>query len=915
MPPLEHGGPSPVSSDVDDLAEDPPESRRPTEDADERTRWLRWGPYLPARQWGTVREDYSADGSAWSYLPHDHARSRAYRWGEDGLLGLCDRDCVLCFGLALWNGRDPILKERLFGLTEQEGNHGEDVKECYYYLDATPGYAYLKALYRYPQAAFPYQALVEGNGRRGLGDRELELLDTGIFDGNRFFDVTVEYAKASPDDILVRVTARNQGPRRETLHVLPMLWFRNTWVWGREGETGYWAKPAIRLSGSGHMVADHPALGRYHLHGDRGPGGAPAALFTDNETNARRLFGAANGSPWVKDAFHDHLIEGRADAVNPDLEGTRAAFHHSLDIEAGAEVQLRLRLCADAVAPPEPFGDGFDEVVRRRVAQADREHAHRTPAAATPDEARVARQARAGLLWSTRFYHYVVREWLDGDPAQPSPPPGRGAVRNGEWRHLYNRGVVSVPDTWEYPWYAAWDLAFQSLLHASLDADFARSQLLLLLGESYMHPSGQIPAYEYALGDVNPPVHAWACWRVYKMTGPRGGRDRAFLARAFQKLLLDFTWWVNRKDPDGQNLFAGGFLGLDNIGVFNRSRPLPGGGRLEQADGTAWMASYCLTMFAMAVELADGDPVYEDMASKFFEHFLAIGEAINTLGGSGLWDEEDGFYYDRLYVDGREIPMRVRSLVGLLPMVACHVMDEEVVARLSDFSARREWLLRVRPELAERITCLARGGPRSSPRRLLAVPTRGRLERILSRLLDEDEFLSPYGIRSLSRAHAEDPFVLELGGEEHRVAYEPGESTSHLFGGNSNWRGPVWFPVNYLIIEALERYHHFYGDDLEVECPTGSGKRMTLDAVAGELNRRLTRLFVPDSDGRRPSHGDELRYRDDPLWRDLVLFYEHFHGDTGRGLGASHQTGWTALVLRCLDDVARRRDSKPAADA
>jgi hypothetical protein len=883
-----------------------PESRRLEEDRTRARNWKRWGPYLAERQWGTVREDYSADGNCWDYFPHDHARSRAYRWGEDGLLGITDRQARLCFALALWNGRDPILKERLFGLTGPQGNHGEDVKEEYFYLDSTPTHSYMKALYKYPQREYPYARLVEENRRRSKADPEFELADTGVFDGNRYFDVFAEYAKASPDDILIRITVANRGPEDAPIHVLPTLWFRNTWSWGRSGE-GYWPRPRIAPGGDGALVAEHATLPRLRL-ALRDPE-APASaewLFTDNETNTERLFGHPNGAPHVKDAFHDYVVHGRRDAVNPSRTGTKAAACCRLVVPAGGEAVLRLRLHSEDEAPRRPFGAAFDKVFRDRIAEADAYHAARQPAGLTEDERRIARQASAGLLFTKQFFHYVVRDWLEGDPAQPSPPPQRRLGRNADWPHLFNRDVVSMPDKWEYPWYAAWDLAFHMIPFARIDPQFSKDQLVLMLREWYMHPNGQIPAYEFAFSDVNPPVHAWACWRVYKMTGPRGGRDRLFLSRVYQKLLMNFTWWVNRKDAEGKHLFSGGFLGLDNIGVFDRSRPLPTGGHLEQADGTAWMAFYCATMLSIAMELAMDNPATEDTASKFFEHFVAITDAMNCLGGSGLWDEEDGFYYDRLHVDGRQVPLKVRSLVGLIPLIAVEILEQEVIDRLPGFRRRLEWFLRNRSDLAGQISYV--DAPlHGDGHRLLAIPSRSRLERVLRYLLDEDEFLSPYGIRSVSRVHAARPYTFHVNGEEHRVSYVPGESDTALFGGNSNWRGPIWFPINYLLVEALERYHHFYGDDLKVECPTGSGRLMNLQEVAHEIGRRMTRLFLRDGDGRRPCHGDDPRFARDPHWRDLALFHEYFHGDTGRGLGASHQTGWTALVLPRLYDLAGMR--------
>ena len=870
------------------------ETVRLAEDQTRQRNWKRFGPYLAARQWGTVREDYSEGGSCWDYFPHDHARSRAYRWGEDGLLGIADRQGRLCFSVALWNGRDPILKERLFGLTGPEGNHGEDVKESYFYLDSTPTHSYLRGLYKYPHAEFPYARLVEENRRRGKHERELELGDTGVFDDGRYFDVAVEYAKASPDDLLIRITIDNRGPQAAVLHLLPTLWFRNTWSWGRSGE-GYWTKPSLARDGADAIIAAHESLGAYRLTVE----GTPELLFTENETNHERLYGSANASPYVKDAFDAYVVHGRTAAVNPDATGTKAAALYRLDVPAGAARVVRLRLTAAAEVAPAPLGADFEAVFAARRREAEVFYAARVPATLSNDEQTVMRRAFATLLWSKQFFHYDVRAWLDGDPAHPTPSPARRAGRNGEWLHLYNRDVISMPEKWEYPWYAAWDLAFHMLPFARLDPDFAKSQLVLFTREWYMHPNGQLPAYEFAFGDVNPPVHAWAAWRVYKMTGGRGQRDRVFLSRIFQKLLLNFTWWVNRKDSEGNNLFGGGFLGLDNIGVFDRSKPLPTGGSLEQADATAWMAFYCGTMLSMALELARDNPACEDMASKFFEHFVAIADAMNRLGGSGLWCEQDGIYYDQLRSGSAVTPLRIRSLVGLLPLLACEVLEQETVDRLPGFKRRLQWFIDNRPDLACRISVAAQG----RGHRLLAIPSRERLERVLRLMLDENEFLSPHGIRSVSRVHGERPYVFEVGGEQHRVDYTPGESTTGLFGGNSNWRGPIWFPVNYLLIEALQRYHHFYGDDLKVECPTGSGQWMTLDKVARELSRRLASLFLPDASGHRPFHGDDPLFARDPHFAEHLVFNEYFHGDTGRGLGASFQ-GWTLLVANCLEDLA-----------
>ncbi len=904
------------------------EEQRLLEDARREKNWKRWGPYLSERQWGTVREDYSPNGEAWTYFPHDHARSRAYRWGEDGLLGITDRECRLCFALALWNGRDPILKERLFGVTGLEGNHGEDVKESYFYLDSTPTHSYMKALYKYPQCEFPYARLVEENRRRARSDREYELVDCGVFDDGRYFDVLAEYAKAGPDDILIRITAANRSPDEARLHLLPTIWFRNTWIWGC-GHEGCTVRPSLRAEGPRLLVCDHATLGGFRLDigpatfgpsGTRSRGRAlpelePRLLFTENETNTWRLFQSQQCTSHVKDAFHDYVVHSRSEAVNPLQIGTKAAAYYNVDIPAGGEIVLRIRLSATGLSPEDggyPVGTGvvtqesfdgwFDEVFAARIREADDFYAARLPPDLSADTRNIVRQAYAGLLWSRQFYNYVVADWLAGDPEQPQPPAERKTARNSDWTHFYSRDVLSMPDKWEYPWFAAWDLAFHMIPFAEIDPEFAKQQLVLLLREWYMHPNGQIPAYEFSFGDVNPPVHAWACWRVYKMTGARGERDRVFLSRTFQKLLLNFTWWVNRKDIAGKNLFQGGFLGLDNIGVFDRSKPLPTGGYLEQADATAWMAFYCGTMLSMSLELARENPATEDMASKFFEHFVAITDAINSQGGTGLWNEEDGFFYDQLSVDGRAIPLRIRSLVGLLPLIAVEVLEDEVIGQLPGFKKRLDWFLKNRPDLADLICymcTLERGG---TCRRLLAIPSEPRLRRILGYLLDEREFLSPYGIRSLSKYHAEHPFVFNVNGQEYRVGYVPGESDTGLFGGNSNWRGPVWFPINYLIIEALERYHHFYGEMLRIEFPTGSGQLMNLQEVADELRRRLIRLFLRDSEGRRPIHGMDSRFSEDPHWRDLVLFYEFFHADSGRGCGADHQTGWTALIARMLTD-------------
>ncbi len=879
------------------------ELERLAEDARREKNWKRWGPYLSERQWGTVREDYSASGECWAYLPHDHARSRAYRWGEDGLLGICDREGRLCFSVALWNGRDPILKERLFGLSGPEGNHGEDIKECHFHMDSLPTHAYLKSLYKYPQREYPYAQLVAENARRGRGDLEYEITDTDAFDQQRYFDVFVEYAKNAPDDILIRITVENRGPDEALLHLLPTLWFRNTWSWGRSGE-GYWPKPRIEQSGDGAALARHESLGLFQFAVENGG----RFLFTDNETNTARLFGTEDTARFAKDAFHEYVVRGRGEAVNAQGYGTKTAAHLKLNVAAGGQAVVRCRLSNQAPAAAETFGAAFEAVFAQRRQECDEFYGELIPQQATPDEHAVIRQAYAGLLWSQQFYYYAVVDWLQGDPAQPTPPEQRWHGRNQEWRHLFNRDVISMPDAWEYPWYAAWDLSFHMIPFAQIDAEFAKSQLVLMLREWYMHPNGQLPAYEFALGDVNPPVHAWACWRVYKISAPEGQRDKVFLARVFQKLLLNFTWWVNRKDVAGKQLFSGGFLGLDNVGIFDRSKPLGGGATLEQADGTAWMAFYCSTMLTMALELAVGNPAYEDMASKFFEHFVEIADAMNTVGGSGLWNEEEGFYYDQLQIDGNSLPLRIRSAVGLIPLIAVGLLHQDQIDQLPGFKKRLEWFLENRKDLTWQISLVAaRGDDGKHRRRLLAIPSRERLTRALTRILDEDEFFSPFGIRSLSKVHQQHPYSLKFDGEERRVDYEPGESTSGIFGGNSNWRGPVWFPINYLLLEALERYHHFFGESFQIECPARSGNMMNLEQVAQELNRRLCSLFLPAQDGRIPWQGQTRQFTADDNWRQLHWFNEYFHGDTGRGCGANHQTGWTALVARCLEDQAKCR--------
>ncbi len=882
------------------------EERRLGEAARRERNWQRFGPYLAERQWATVREDYSADGTCWDYFPHDHARSRAYRWGEDGLLGITDRECRLCIAVALWNGRDPFLKERLFGLTGPQGNHGEDAKEVWFHLDSSPTHSYMAGLYRYPQAVFPYERLVEENRRRGRNAPEAELADLGVFRENRFFDVLVEYAKASPDDVLGRITITNRGPEPAEIHWMPTTWFRNTWTWGCAHE-GCEPKPYLGRGGPSSFALRHVTLGEMRLDVEALAGaGPPPLLFTENETNFARIFGSANPSPWVKDAFHEWVVRGRKDAVNPAERGTKGAAHYRKVLAPGASVTSRLRLTAAAEAGADPLGPAFEQVFADRMRECDAFYASRIPEEATDEERSVARRAYAELLWGKQFYHFSVRDWLDGDPEQPPPPASRREGRNREWRHLFLRDVISVPDPWEYPWFAAWDLAFHMVALAPIDPEFAKNQIVLMLREWTMHANGQMPAYEFEFGDVNPPVHAWAAWRVYKTSAPKGHRDRRFLARVFHKLLINFTWWVNRKDAFGRNLFAGGFLGLDNVGVFDRSKPLPGGGVLEQADGTAWMAFYCATMLAIALELAREDSAYEDVASKFFEHFVTISDAMNTLGGTGLWDPEDGFYYDLLHApDGQAQRLRIRSMVGIIPLFACEVLDFGEIDRLPGFTRRLEWFLEHRGDLAGQIAYLESAGS-ARGRRLLAIPSRERLVSVLRYVLDEREFLSPFGVRSLSAIHGSRPYEIRIGGEVLRLDYEPGESSTGLFGGNSNWRGPVWFPVNYLLADALGRYYYFYGDELKVELPAGSGRTATLQEVSDDLFARLSRLFVPGADGRRPCQGDDPRWSKEPLWRGHFDFPEYFHGETGKGLGASHQ-GWTALVARCIEKVAKAR--------
>jgi len=854
--------------------------------------WRRWGPYLAERAWGTVREDYSAGGNAWEYFPFEHSHLRAYRWGEDGIAGICDNHQRLCFAIALWNERDPILKERLFGLSGDQGNHGEDVKECYYYLDSTPTHTYMKCLYKYPQAEFPYARLIDENRRRGRNDPEFELIDTGAFADDRYFDVFLEYAKAEVNDILVRISITNRGPDAAPLHVLPHLWFRNQWSWGGTGE-----KPLLSQASGSMIEIDEPELGGYQLTME----GLPQLLFTENESNTKALWnwdGGLSANPYVKDAFHQRIIHGNEGAVNPALRGTKACAWYKFNLAAGQTQTIRLRLTLRT--EPSRLIHDIDGVFAERMAEADEFYSFANPTL-SDDGKRVQRQALAGLLWSKQYYHFVVADWLKGDHGQPKPPASRLDGRDSNWVHIYNEDVLTMPDKWEYPWYAAWDLAFHMIPLALVDPDNAKSQLKLFLREWYMHPNGQIPAYEWAFGDVNPPVHAWACWRVFQIDKKLTCKpDYGFLETVFHKLLMNFTWWVNRKDSEGNNIFEGGFLGLDNIGVFDRSRPLPGGGVIEQSDGTSWMAMYCLNMLRISQELAvNADPLYEDIANKFFEHFLYIAHAINGMGGHGLWHEEDGFFYDRLSLpDERTIPMRVRSMVGVIPLFAVDTMESGLIESLPGFEKRMNWFIANRPDLCQNLAPLMRHGVEE--RHLLSLLSRGRLVRVLEKLLDENEFLSPHGIRSVSKYHEAHPYTLQVDGQQYRVGYEPAESSTGLFGGNSNWRGPVWFPVNYLLIESLQRFHFYFGEEFTVEFPTGSGVRMHLGEVAAQLSRRLSRLFLRDDQGRRPVFGSTEKYQTDPHFRDYPLFYEYFHGDNGAGIGASHQTGWTALVAKLL---------------
>ncbi len=871
--------------------------------------WNRWGPFLSERAWGTVREDYSADGEVWDYFPHDHARSRVYRWNEDGLGGICDRHQLICFGLALWNGNDPFLKERMFGLTGNEGNHGEDLKEYYYYLDSTPTHSYMKMLYKYPQAEYPYQHLIDENRRRSKQEMEYELVDTGIFDDGRYFDITIEYAKVRPEDLLIRVSVSNRGPEATPIHLLPTLWFRNTWSWGRDdrhpqmsrGITGQFTNRPVNS-----IIANHWQLGEYILY----CADADELLFTENETNNERLYGSPSATPYVKDAFHNYVVNGRAEAVNPAQTGTKAAAYFQRTVNPGETITLHLRLAAAVDAHPldAPLAD-FDSVMQERQREADEFYDVVLPSMLTDDVRLVARQAFAGLLWSKQFYHYIVGEWLAGDPAEPAPPQSRQNGRNHDWTHLYNADVISMPDKWEFPWYASWDLGFHCITLAHVDPQFAKDQILLMLREWYMHPNGQIPACEWNFEDVNPPVLSIAAQRVFEIERVNTGKaDYEFLERVFHKMLLNFTWWVNRKDALGNDIFQGGFLGMDNIGAFDRDH-LPEGYMLGQADGTSWMAAFAKSMTAIALILAQRDPVYEDLASKFSEHFLFIGNAMNNKNNSdsSLWDEEDGFFYDYLLApDGSREAIRARTMVGFVPLFGANTMPAEMLdqQKFPDLARRRAWFMEHFPDLMEGLGPMT--VPGASNNLLMELVRPDQFRRLLTYMLDENEFLSPHGIRAVSRYHDRNPLVIEVAGEEFRLDYEPGESTSNLFGGNSNWRGPIWMPVNYLILNALTHYYPFYGDAFQVECPTNSGKFLNLGQVAVELARRLSSIFVRDTAGRRAVFGDCELFQNDPYWRDLIPFHEYFHGDTGRGCGASHQTGWTGLIAHIIVDWAEK---------
>ncbi len=876
-----------------------PEQERLQQSQERSVHWKRWGPYVSERAWGTVREDYSPGGTAWTYFPHDQTRSKAYRWGEDGLAGICDRHQQICLALTLWNGHDPILKERLFGLSGPEGNHGEDVKEYYYYLDNTPTHSYMKYLYKYPQEEYPYADLVEENKRRGRTDPEYELINTSVFDKDRYFDIFVEYAKAGPEDMLMRVTVTNRGPEAAALDLLPTLWFRNTWSWQANSQ-----RPALSryqhesFPTLGLVKAENDYYGTRWLYCDE----QPTLLFTENDTNTERLYGTPNASPYVKDSINDYIVHGKQDAINPAQTGTKVAAHYHLTLAPGETQIIQLRFSDESPENLVPFNKTFSNLFTQRIQEADQFYAEIISSDQTEDAIRVQRQAFAGMLWGKQFYYYDVKTWLGGDPAEPPPPPERLHGRNHDWTHLFNSDVISMPDKWEYPWYASWDLAFHCAVLALIDPDFAKEQLILLLREWYMQPNGQIPAYEWNFSDVNPPVHAWATYYIYSLEKQRTGKgDREFLERVFQKLLLNFTWWVNRKDYEGQNVFQGGFLGLDNIGVFDRNQPLPDGSHLEQSDGTSWMGMYCLNMLTIALELAQENYAYGDIASKFFEHFVYIAHAMNNMGPDDLelWNEQDGFYYDVLHhEDKTRIPLRVRSMVGLIPLFAITILDSSLIDQLPSFKRRMEWFINNWEHMGNHIETIEESS--QSEKLLLSIVNHQKLSCILTVMLDESEFLSRYGVRSLSRYHLEHPYVLETDGETHRVDYEPAESTTGMFGGNSNWRGPIWLPLNYLIIQSLHTFYHFYGDTFKMEFPTGSGHQASLQEIATEISHRLTHIFLRDEQGRRAVYGGVEKFQQDPHWCDLLLFYEYFHGDNGAGIGANHQTGWTGLIASLL---------------
>ena len=878
------------------------EEKRLDENKKKTSFWKKWGPYVAARQWGTVREDYSLDGNAWDYFTHDMSRSRTYRWGEDGIAGLSDNHQRLCFAFAFWNGEDPILKERIFGLSNSQGNHGEDVKEYFYYLDSTPTHSYMKYLYKYPQSAYPYQDLLDTNQKRTQKEREYELVDTGIFNEDKYFDIFIEYAKDGPEDLYLYVTAFNRSNEKKPLHIFPTLWFRNTWSWKKDQR-----KPQINLGMSGKdyssIVAEHVTLGEYTLYGPP----PSETLFTNNETNNEKIFKTENANKYVKDAFHRYIIEGDKEAINPDLKGTKACFHYSLEIEPDQSQTIAFRL-TNQNAMKKPLSD-TKKVYKNRLKEADEFYANILPEDLTDDHKNIERQALAGMLWSKQFYHYVVDEWLKGDELMFDKPLNRESTRNKNWPHLFNDDVLSMPDKWEYPWFAAWDLAFHTFTYAIVDPEFAKRQLTLLTREWYMHPNGQLPAYEWNFDDINPPVHAWASWRVYKVEMKQTGKgDHHFLEAVFQKLLMNFTWWVNREDEGGRNIFKGGFLGLDNISVFNRSADLPDGGQLYQSDATSWMGMFCLNMLTIALELAEINPSYEDMASKFYEHYLFISEAINFKGEKmpSLWDEEDGFYYDVVMLpDGSHKQLKVKSLVGLMPLLSVTTIEAEALEKFEGFNKRLNWFLNHREDLCSKIACLRTPGQNN--RRILTMLNKSKLEKILKIMLDENEFLSPYGIRAISKCHGEHPFKLQINEHSYSVDYEPGESTNKLFGGNSNWRGPIWMPINVLIIEALQKYNFYYGDNFKIECPTGSGNFMNLWEVSQELSRRLVKIFSKTDQGERPVFTGKEKFQKDPHFKDYIFFHEYFHGDTGEGLGASHQTGWTGCVAKLIHQLGSHR--------